>query len=77
MDESYKKWQYVEMFNIGKAEEIMYFNTMNTYPVNQDRILYNITNSNYDLNNLMIGHLKAFRALITCCTDYQPTKMIL
>ena len=49
--ESYKKWQYVEMFNIGKAEEIMYFNTMNTYPVNQDRILYNITNSNFDLNN--------------------------
>ena len=49
--EAYKSWQYVEMFNIGKAEEIMYFNIMNTYPVNQDRIKNNINNSNYELNN--------------------------
>ena len=49
--DSYKKWQYVEMFNIGKAEEIMYFNTMNTYPVNQGRIIDNIDNTNFDLSN--------------------------
>ena len=49
--DSYKKWQYVEMFNIGKAEEIMYFNTMNTYPVNQGRIIDNIDNANFDLSN--------------------------
>ncbi len=49
--ESYKKWQYVEMFNIGKAEEIMFFNSINTYPVNQDRINDNIDNGNYTLSN--------------------------
>lgn len=49
--DSYKKWQYVEMFNIGKAEEIMYFNSINTYPVNQGRINDNINNSNFDLSN--------------------------
>ena len=36
--ETYKKWQHVEMFNIGKAEQIMYFNTINTYPVDELRI---------------------------------------
>ena len=49
--DSYKKWQYVEMFNIGKAEEIMFFNTMNTYPVNQGRIIDNIDNANFNLSN--------------------------
>ena len=47
--EAYKAWQYVEMFNIGKAEEIMYSNTMNTYPVNQERTIENI---NSEKNNL-------------------------
>jgi hypothetical protein len=39
------------MFNIGKAEEIMFFNTINTYPVNQGRITDNIDNANFDLSN--------------------------
>jgi len=39
------------MFNIGKAEEIMFFNTMNTYPVNQGRIIDNIDNANFNLSN--------------------------
>ena len=52
--ESYKKWQYVEMFNIGKAEEIMFFNSINTYPVNQDRINDNIDNGNYTLSLSLI-----------------------
>ncbi len=43
--ESYKKWQYIEMFNIGKAEEIMFYNKVNTYPANSVRI-----NSNIDEN---------------------------
>ena len=50
--ESYKKWQYIEMFNIGKAEEIMFYNKMNTYPVNSVRInIYNIDENKTDLSN--------------------------
>ena len=49
--EAYKKWQHVEMFNIGKAEEIMYFNTINTYPVDELRINENISSKKYELSN--------------------------
>ena len=49
--ESYKKWQYIEMFNIGKAEEIMFYNKMNTYPVNTVRINNNIDENKTDLSN--------------------------
>ena len=49
--EAYKKWQHVEMFNIGKAEQIMYFNTMNTYPVDELRINDNISYKRYELSN--------------------------
>ena len=48
---AYKTWQYVEMFNIGKAEQIMYFNTINTYPVDELRINENINSKRYDLSN--------------------------
>ena len=49
--QTYKAWQYVEMFNIGKAEEIYYSSTMNIYPVNTARVESNINSDNYDLNN--------------------------
>ena len=49
--EAYVKWQHIEMFNIGKAEEIMYFNTINTYPVDELRINENINSKRYDLSN--------------------------
>ena len=48
---TYKKWQYVEMFNIAKAEEMMYFNTINTYPVDEQRINENISSLKLDLSN--------------------------
>jgi len=32
--EAYKSWQYVSMFNIGKAEEISLRNFTNIYPAN-------------------------------------------
>ena len=47
----YKAWQYVEMFNIGKAEEISYIRKMNTYPTDFERIDNNISTKNYDLAN--------------------------
>ena len=31
---SYRSFQYVEMFNIGKSEEINFHKRMNTYPTN-------------------------------------------
>ena len=49
--ESYKKWQYIEMFNIGKAEEIMFYNKVNTYPANSVRINSNIDENKTDLSN--------------------------
>ena len=49
--EAYKKWQHIEMFNFGKAEEIMYFNTINTYPVDELRINENINSKRYELSN--------------------------
>ena len=48
---TYKKWQHIEMFNIAKAEEIMYFNTINTYPVDEQRINENISSLKLDLSN--------------------------
>ena len=48
--ETYIAWQYVEMFNFGKAEEINFSKTMNTYPCNTTIINQNISNSQYDLN---------------------------
>ena len=39
------------MFNIGKAEEIMFFSKTNTFPVNEGRIQENINNQKTDLSN--------------------------
>lgn len=57
--DAYKTWQYVEMFNIGKAEEVLYNFQMNVYPTNVSDIQDNIANGNYDLstanNNDAVG----------------------
>ena len=49
--ETYIAWQSVEMFNIGKAEEIDYTKSMNTYPCNTTTINNNITEQAYDFND--------------------------
>jgi hypothetical protein len=49
--DSYKKWQYVEVFNISKAEEIMFGLKMNTYPVSKERTDNNIDEGKTDLTN--------------------------
>ena len=48
---TYLAWQSVEMFNIGKAEEISYAKAMNTFPCNTATINNNIMVQGYDLNN--------------------------
>lgn len=57
--EAYKVWQYVEMFNIGKAEEVLYGFQMNIYPVSTADVESNISSGSYDLthpnNNDAVG----------------------
>lgn len=48
---TYKSWQHIEMFDIGKAEEIYYKSKMNVYPVDESWINNNISSGNYDLDN--------------------------
>ena len=47
---AYKSWQFVEMFDIGKAEEIYFKNRLNLYPVNKDRVDSNIDSGSYNLD---------------------------
>ena len=47
--EAYKAWQYVSMFNIGKAEEINLRNFTNIYPANIEEIEENIAEGSYNL----------------------------
>ncbi|WP_194767959.1 imelysin family protein [Tamlana sp. I1] len=56
---SYKVWQSVEMFNIGKAESILYGFQMNVYPTSVQEVEANIASGSYDLthpnNNAAVG----------------------
>ena len=47
---AYSHWQYVEMFDIGLAEEMYYKNRMNLFPANITRLENNISSRNYDLD---------------------------
>ena len=48
---SYKLWQHVEMFNIGKSMEDYLIFKSNIYPVDTVRVNQNIDSGEYDLNN--------------------------
>ena len=48
---SYKAWQHVEMYDIGKAMEDYYASKGNVYPVDTVRVKANIEKGEYDLNN--------------------------
>jgi predicted lipoprotein len=63
--EAYKTWQHVEMFNIGKAEEVQYFYQMNIYPTNSTEIEENIASQSYDL-----GHVNNYDAVGFPAIDY-------
>ncbi|MCX7547519.1 imelysin family protein [Xanthomarina sp. F1114] len=57
--ETYKVWQYAEMFNIGKAEAINYHFQMNIYPTSVSDVENNVASGTYDLthpnNNDAVG----------------------
>lgn len=63
---TYRAWQYIEMFNIGYAEEIYYASKMNIYPANTTRILENINSDNVDLD----GNSNQFSAQGFPAIDY-------
>ncbi len=60
---SYSKWQYVEMFDIGIAEEIYFKNRINIYPANVQNIENNISSKNYDLDESLNFSSQGFSAL--------------
>ncbi|QTD38200.1 imelysin family protein [Polaribacter batillariae] len=60
---AYKVWQHLEMFNIGKAEEIGYYFFMNIYPITVADIEANISTGNYDLNSVNNHDAQGFPAL--------------
>lgn len=61
--ESYMVWQSIEMFNIGKAEEIFYHFQMNIYPANINDIQNNTTIGNADLSHPNNNDAVGFPAL--------------
>ncbi|WP_047547078.1 imelysin family protein [Psychroserpens sp. Hel_I_66] len=61
--EAYKTWQYVEMFDIGKAEELNYADQMNIYPTSVTLIQNNITTGEYDLSNPNLNAAVGFPAV--------------
>ena len=61
--DAYKSWQRVEMFNIGKAEELQYSFYMNVYPLTVSDVQNNVINGGYDLNNVNNQDAQGFPAL--------------
>ena len=59
----YKNWQYVEMFDLGIAEEIYFKNRMNIFPANVQRIERNINNLEFNLDEPANFAAQGFTAL--------------
>lgn len=60
---AYKAWQHVEMFNIGKAEEIGFVNFFNIYPLTVADVEKNVKEGSYDLNSPNNHDAQGFPAL--------------
>ncbi len=60
---AYVSWQSVNMFEIGKAEELSYRNFMNVYPVNATDIESNINSGSYDLASVSKQDEQGFATL--------------
>ncbi|EKT4499388.1 imelysin family protein [Flavobacterium psychrophilum] len=61
--ESYKAYQYISIYNFGKAEEIYIKESSNTYPTNRIGIEANITSGSYNLEHLSQFDKQGFPAL--------------
>ncbi|WP_378183753.1 imelysin family protein [Aquimarina sp. SS2-1] len=60
---AYVSWQYVSMFEIGKAEELLYRDFLNVYPVDVINIESNISSGSYDLTSVSLQDEQGFGAL--------------
>ncbi|RLJ64325.1 imelysin [Lacinutrix venerupis] len=60
---AYQSFQRVQMFQIGKAEEILFEEQMNIYPTNTTDIENNIANGNYDLSSVNNNDAVGFPAV--------------
>lgn len=60
---AYKEWQHVEMFDIGKAEELQFKFYMNVYPLTVADVEANISSGSYNLNNVNNHDAQGFAAL--------------
>lgn len=61
--DAYQTWQTVEIFNIGKAEEIQYLFQMNIYPTTVSDVQNNIASGSYDLTNPSFNDAVGFPAV--------------
>ncbi|MGJ8744506.1 imelysin family protein [Polaribacter sp.] len=61
--QAYTTWQQIEMFNIGKAEELQYSFYMNIYPLTVTDVETNISNGTYDLDSANNHDAQGFPAL--------------
>ncbi|WP_395060135.1 imelysin family protein [Flavobacterium sp.] len=61
--ESYKAYQYISMYNFGKAEEVYIKESSNTYPTNVAGIETNISSGSYNLTLLSQFDKQGFPAL--------------
>lgn len=61
--ESYKAWQYVSMFEMGKAMELRYRDNLNIYPTDTEEILENIEEGTYNLELPSLNNSQGFPAL--------------
>lgn len=61
--EAYKAYQYTMMYNFGKAEEISFKETTNTYPTSTTGIEANITAGSYNLTLISQYDKQGFPAL--------------
>ena len=60
---TYRRWQHIEMFDIGVAEEIYFKNRMNIFPANVVRIENNISNLEFNLDDSVNFASQGFTAL--------------
>ncbi|MFD2561635.1 imelysin family protein [Aquimarina rubra] len=60
---AYVSWQSVSMFEIGKAQDLLYRDFLNVYPVDVTNIEANISSGNYDLASVSLQDEQGFGAL--------------
>ena len=60
---AYLSWQRVDMFDIGKAEEITFRNYINVYPLDGNGMTESLLSGNYDLSSVNRQDEQGFSAL--------------